>query len=196
MAGRLCGSDKGLSDERLVGGLAGRYAAALFELADDAKKLDQVAEDLSSLKAMIEQSEDLQHLIRSPLYGRDQLRGAMEGILAKAGVDDLTRRFVLVVTENRRLFAVPQIIDAFLAELARRRGEVTAKVTAARALSDEQQGALADALHKVAGGKVKIDLKVDPDLLGGLVVQLGSRMIDTSLKSKLERLQLAMKGVG
>ncbi len=179
-----------------MGGLAGRYATALFELADEAKKLDRVADDLSSLKEMIEQSEDLQSLVRSPLYGRDQLRAAMDGILARTDVDDLTRRFVLVVTENRRLFTLPQIINAYLAELARRRGEVTAKVTAARELTSDQQTALADALHKVAGGRVKIDLKVDPELLGGLVVQLGSRMIDTSLKSKLERLQLAMKGVG
>ena len=185
-----------MSDENLVGGLAGRYATALFELADGAKKLDRVADDLNALKALIAENEDLSKTIHSPLFGRDQLRSAMEAILERTGVDDPTRRFVLVVADNRRLFVLPQIIDAYLAELARRRGEVTANVTAAQELSSDQQAALAEALHKVAGGKVKIDLKVDPELLGGMVVRLGSRMIDTSLKGKLERLQLAMKGVG
>ena len=183
------------SDTR-TGGLAERYAAALLELADDRKELDSVAEDLSGLGRMVEQSADLQRLIRSPLIGREQQGRAMASLLERAGVGGLTRRFVLVVAQNRRLFALPQMIKAYLAELARRRGEVTAEVTAARELDEGEKSALDEALRQAVGGKVKIDLKVDPALIGGLVVKVGSRMVDSSLRSKLQRLQLAMKGVG
>jgi F-type H+-transporting ATPase subunit delta len=175
--------------------LAGRYASALFELAEDAKQLDAAANELRDLKQVIADSEDLTRLIRSPVYGRDEQGKAMAAILDKAGVSDLTRRFVLVVTRNRRLFALPQMIDAYLAELARRRGEVTARVAAARELSKTQQTALTAALKKVVGAKVQVELEVDPGLLGGLVVRVGSRMIDSSLRTKLEKLQFAMKGV-
>src|SRR5690554_4396583 len=120
----------------------------------------------------------------------------MEVILERAGVSDLTRRFVLVVANNRRLFALPKMIRAFLAELARRRGEVPAEVTAAAPLIEVLEKALLETLSKAVGGKVQLDLKTDPSLLGGLVVKVGSRMIDTSLKTKLQRLQFAMKGVG
>jgi F-type H+-transporting ATPase subunit delta len=178
-----------------VGGLAGRYASALFDLAENAKQLDAVAGELRGLRQVIADSEDLRRLIRSPIYDREQQGAAMAAILDKAGVGDLTRRFVLVVAQNRRLFALPQMIDAYLAELAHRRGEVTAVVTAARALTKEQQSALTERLRKVVGAKVQVDLKVDPALLGGLVVRVGSRMIDSSLRSKLEKLQYAMKGV-
>ena len=180
----------------MASGLAGRYASALFELADERKELDALAEELRALKDTIAESEDLRRLIRSPLYRRDQQVAAMASILEKAGAGDLARRFILVVAHNRRLFALPQIIDAYLAELARRRGEVTAEVVAAQELSDTQRDALTDALKKVVGAKVKVDLKVDRGLIGGLVVKVGSRMVDTSLRSKLQRLELAMKGTG
>ena len=179
-----------------MSGLARRYASALFDLADASKELDSLAEELRALKAIVEESEDLRRLINSPLYGRDQQAKAMASILEKAGASDLCRRFVLVVAGNRRLFALTRIIDAYLAELARRRGEVTAQVTAARELSEEQKDALTDALKKVVGAKVQVDLKVDQGLIGGLIVKVGSRMVDTSLRSKLERLELAMKGTG
>jgi len=177
-------------------GLAGRYASALFELAEDAKQLDAAANELRDLKHVIADSDDLIRLIVSPVFGRDAQGKAMSAILDKAGVSDLTRRFVLVVTHNRRLFALPQMIDAYLAELARRRGEVTARVTAARDLSKTQQSALTDTLKKVVGSKVQVELDVDPGLLGGLVVRVGSRMIDSSIRTKLQKLQFAMKGVG
>ena len=184
------------SEDARTGGLAGRYASALFELADQAKELDSVADELRSLKAVINDSDDLQRFLRSPLFGREAQSKAMEAILEKAGAGELCRRFVLVVAANRRLFALPQMIDAYLAELARRRGEVTAHVTAAKALSSAQQDALMGALRQAVGSKVELDLKVDSSLLGGLVVRVGSRMIDTSLRSKLQRLELAMKGAG
>jgi F-type H+-transporting ATPase subunit delta len=176
--------------------LAGRYALALLDLADEQKQLDQVADDLRGLKGLIGESEDLRRLISNPIYSRDQQAKALEAILDKAGGGQLTRRFLLVVAHNRRLFAVPSMIDAYLGELARRRGEVTAQVTSARQLSDQQQQALADALRATMGDKVQVEVKVDQSLIGGLIVKIGSRMIDSSLRSKLQRLQLAMKGAG
>ncbi|MGF1611324.1 MAG: F0F1 ATP synthase subunit delta [Kiloniellales bacterium] len=179
-----------------VSGLAGRYASALLELAEDKHELDSVAADLRGLQQLIDDSEDLRRLLRSPLYSREQQAKALSAIIVKAGVGDLTRRFVLIVAQNRRLFALPQMITAYLAELARRRGEVTAEVTAARPLSDAQQSKLTETLRRSVGAKVQVDLKVDPALIGGLVVRVGSRMIDSSLRTKLQKLQLAMKGVG
>ena len=179
-----------------LSGLAGRYALALLDLADEQKQLDQVADDLRGLKELIGESEDLRRLISNPIYSRDQQAKALEAILDKAGGGQLTRRFLLVVAHNRRLFAVPSMIDAYLGELARRRGEVTAQVTSARQLSDQQQQALADALKASMGDKVQVEVKVDQSLIGGLIVKIGSRMIDSSLRSKLQRLQLAMKGAG
>lgn len=184
------------TSDRGTGGLAERYASALLELAEERNELDAVAEDLTGVGRMIEQSDDLQRLIRSPLLGRELQGKAMSALLERSGVGGLTRRFVLVAAQNRRLFALPQMIRAYLGELARRRGEVTAEVTAAKELDEGQRSALTEALRKAVGSKVTVDLKVDPDLIGGLVVKVGSRMVDSSLRSKLQRLQLAMKGVG
>ncbi|HVO15654.1 MAG TPA: F0F1 ATP synthase subunit delta [Alphaproteobacteria bacterium] len=179
-----------------LGGIAERYATALYELAEADKQLDTVAGDLGGIKAMIGQSADLRRLIRSPLIDRDKQSGAVAAVLARAGVSDLTRRFVGVVTANRRLFALPQILDGFLALLAARRGEVTAHVTSANALEARHVDALTETLRRIVGGKVTVDLKVDPNILGGLVVRVGSRMFDSSLRTKLQRMQLAMKGIG
>ena len=179
-----------------LSGLAGRYALALLDLADEKNQLDPVAEDLRGLKAMIAESEDLRRLIRSPLFTRGQQSQAMTAILDQAGAGELTRRFVLLVARNRRLFALDRMIGAFLAELARRRGEITAKVTSATVLNDEQHRALVETLRNEVGAKVQVEVDVDPSLIGGLIVRVGSRMIDNSIRSKLQRLQLAMKGTG
>ena len=179
-----------------LGGIAERYATALYELAEADKQLDTVAADLSGIKTMIVESNDLRRLIRSPLIDRDQQSAAIAAVLAKAGVSDLTRRFVGVVTYNRRLFVLPQIVDGFLALLAARRGEITAEVTSANKLDARHIDALTESLRRVVGGKVTVDLKVDPNILGGLVVRVGSRMFDSSLRTKLQRMQLAMKGIG
>ena len=176
--------------------LAGRYASALLDLADERKALDEVADDLKTLRTLIAESEDLRRLLDSPVFSRDEQRKAMTALMEKAEIGELTRRFVLVVADNHRLFALSAMVEAYLSELARRRGEITAEVTAARNLSDAQQTALLEALRSAVGSKVQLDLKVDPALIGGLVVKVGSRMIDSSLRSKLQRLQLAMKGVG
>ncbi|MEX2297054.1 MAG: F0F1 ATP synthase subunit delta [Dongiaceae bacterium] len=178
------------------GGLATRYAAALFDLADEKKALDAVADDLKSIRTMIGSSEDLRRVLRSPVIGRTEQGRAMAAILDAAGTGDLVRRFVGLVAEKRRLFALPRMIDAYLAELARRRGETTAEVVSATPLDEESQKRLVEALRRVAGQRVSIDLKVDPDLIAGLVVKVGSRMVDSSLRTKLNRMQIAMKGNG
>ncbi|MBK8175461.1 MAG: F0F1 ATP synthase subunit delta [Rhodospirillales bacterium] len=177
-------------------GLAERYATALFELAEADKALDEVAAELKQLQELIQASGDLQRLIRSPVISRaDQCR-AIEAILKHLGVRDLTRRFVGLVAHNRRLFALPIIIDAFSRRLARDRGETTAEVTSAKPLTSDQLASIAAALKQVDGTQVSLTTRTDPELLGGLVVKIGSRMIDSSLRTKLLRLSFAIKGIG
>ncbi|MBI1777273.1 MAG: F0F1 ATP synthase subunit delta [Proteobacteria bacterium] len=177
-----------------TGLIAERYASALYDLADTAKALDQLAADLREVKRMVAAAPDLARLIRSPVITRAEQTRALVEIASKAGFHDLTRRFLGAVAGNRRLFALVATIDAFLAELARRRGEMTAEVTSATPLKAPQVEALAQALRSATGSKITVDLKVEPGLIGGLVVRLGSRMVDTSLQTKLKRLQLVMKG--
>ncbi len=178
------------------GGLAARYAAALFDLADEQKQLDAVAGDLVALRGMMAESGDLRRLIGSPVLSRGDQGRAMAALLGAAGTGDLVRRFIGLVARNRRLFVLPAIIDAYLAQLARRGGEITAQVTSARPLDERQRQAVAEAVQRAVGGKVAVDARVDAGLIGGLVVKVGSRMVDSSLRSKLQRLQLTMKGVG
>lgn len=177
-------------------GLAARYALALYELADDQKALDDVAGDLTALRQLLAESEEFVRLIRSPVLSRaDQTKG-VAALCEKFGANPLTAKFLGVLASNRRLFALPGVIAAYLEELARRRGEVAAEVTSAVSLSDDEVQAVTDALRKVVGQKVSVNLTVDPSLIGGLIVRVGSRMIDSSLRTKLQRLQFAMKGVG
>jgi F-type H+-transporting ATPase subunit delta len=176
-----------------VSGLAERYAAALFELADESHALDAVADDLRQLRAMLAGSADLQRLVRSPVLSRLAQGRAVAALAERAGLSPLTRNFLGLAAANRRLFAVPAMIEAFLAQLAARRGEVTAEVAAAQALSPAQRGAVEEQLRRAVGAKVAVEIKVDPSLLGGLVVKVGSRMVDASLKSQLHRLEAAMK---
>lgn len=179
-----------------VSEIAERYALALFELADERKVLDDVAKDLRALKAMLAESADLQRLIRSPVLSRAEQGAAIAALLTRSGAEELTRNFAALAAANRRLFALPRMIDAYLAELARRRGEVTAEVTAANKLTAAQEKSLTETLKKLVGAKVSVDLKIDPDLLGGLIVKLGSKLFDSSLRTKLRKLELAMKGTG
>ncbi len=179
-----------------VAGLAGRYASALFELAVEDEVLDGVAADLAALGDMLDESDDLQRLVRSPVLTRAEQSQAMTAILERAGALDLTRRFVGLLAERRRLFVLADIIAAFNRLLAAHRGEVRVEVTAAAALDDGRVGAIEAVLKRVVGGNVAVEAKVDGELLGGLVVRVGSRMVDTSLRTKLQRLHLAMKGIG
>jgi F-type H+-transporting ATPase subunit delta len=178
-----------------VSGLAERYAAALFDLADERRTLDEIAADLRQLRAMLGASGDFQRLIRSPILSRDEQAKAIGVLAERAELSSLVRDFLAVVARNRRLFAVPAIIEAFLNKLATRRGEVNALVTAALPLSEAQLAALNEQLRRSIGSRVSVDVRVDPELIGGMIVKVGSRMIDGSVKSKLQRLQLAMKNI-
>ena len=179
-----------------VTGLAGRYATALFELAVERKQIDQVADDLAALSLLLGESDDLQRLVRSPVLSRDEQSRAMVAILGHAGAATLTRNFVGLLPARRRLFVLADIIDTFNQLLAAHRGEVRAAVVSARALSHAQLASLRATLKTVLGGEVAVDARIDEEMIGGLVVRVGSRMVDASLRTKIQRLQLAMKGVG
>ncbi len=182
------------SEQTKTSGVAGRYATALFELAVDRSVIDDVANDLQQLQAMIDESADLRRLIQSPLFSRDQQSAAMTAVLTSAGLSELVRNFIGVVAANRRLFAVEGMIGAYRGLVAQYRGEVTAEVTSATPLSDTQRSAVEQALKQAIGSNVSVNAEIDPDLIGGMVVRVGSRMVDSSLRTKLQRLQLAMKG--
>ena len=192
------------SDLTGVSSVAERYAAALFDLADERPgerpgehhALDAVAGDLRELRAMLQTSGDLVRLLRSPVVSRDEQGKAIAALCARAGLSDLTRDFLGVVARNRRLFAVPAMIEAYLKKLADRRGEVTAEITVAQPLDEVRQTALTEQLRRAVGARVVVDIRVDPRLLGGMIVKIGSRMVDASLNSRLQRLRLAMKSVG
>ena len=177
-------------------GVAGRYASALFELADSARSLDQVAQDLTTFRTMVGSSPDLARLLASPVIGRALQGKALLAVLDAAGIKGLTRNFIGAVAANGRARELVAMATAFLAELASRRGETTVAVTSAVPLAPAQLQQLNDALRSVLGSnKISIDARVEPEILGGLVVKVGSRLFDSSIRSKLQRLQLAMKGV-
>lgn len=177
-------------------GVAERYAAALFELAHEGKLLDQVAAEAKALKAMMAESADLRRFLTSPIFSRAVQEKAIGALAVKAEFSDLMRRFLGLVARQRRLTALGAMLDAFAHRLAVLRGEMVATVVAAQPLSDQALADIKAALTKTAGGKVALSVEVDPGLLGGLVVRVGSRMLDSSLKTKLQHLKLAMKGVG
>ncbi len=179
-----------------ISGVARRYASSLFELAQGNDSAEQVEQDLTRLGELIEESDGLARLIKSPVFAADEQEKALVAIAEKGKVAPLTKNFLQVVARNRRLFVLPGMIAAFKEIAADARGEVTARVVAAHALTDGQRAELADTLKGVAGKDVAIDLSVDPSLLGGLIVQIGSRQIDTSLKTKLNSMKLALKEVG
>ncbi|MEN3975692.1 F0F1 ATP synthase subunit delta [Emcibacter sp. SYSU 3D8] len=184
------------ANSSMTSGVAGRYAAALFDLAKDAGTLDAVQQDLTDLKRMLGESADLAEMVRSPLLSRDEQTRSIAAVLEKAGASDLTKRFLGVVAKNRRLFAVRGMIDAFAALLADFRGEVTAQVVSAHPLTAGQTEELRETLSAQLSRKIQLETSVDAGLLGGLVVRVGSRMIDNSLRTKLSNMQLAMKGIG
>lgn len=174
--------------------IAERYASALFELADDSKALDAVADDLKSVTAALDQSGELARLVHSPVLSRADQSKAIAALLERLGAHKLTRNVVGLMARNRRLPALAGVARAYLEELARRRGEVTAEVVSASALSKEDLAAVEAAVKKAIGGKIALVAKTDPGLIGGLIVKVGSRMVDASLKTQLTKLKLAMKG--
>jgi F-type H+-transporting ATPase subunit delta len=172
----------------------GRYASALFDLAKDQKQVPLVEADLTRFAALLDGSADLQRMVRSPVFSADEQSRALSAVLAKAGIGGTAGNFLKLLAKNRRLFAVGDMIKTFRAIAAKDRGEVTAYVTSAQGLSTEQMNTLRDTLKATVGKDVTIAAKVDPNLLGGLIVKVGSRMIDSSLKTKLSMLKVAMKG--
>ncbi len=182
------------SDNSHTTGLAGRYATAVFELALEEKALEPLARDLAKLRTLLEASEDLLRLVRSPVLTREEQSGALEAVLESAAAHPLTRKLVLLLAQKRRLFALHDVIRAFEALLARHRGEIAATVTSARPLNDNETAELKRILKEKLGREPKLEAKVDPTLLGGLVLKVGSRMIDASLRAKLDGLRAAMRG--
>ena len=179
-----------------VSTVAERYAGSLFDLAEQANAVAEVEANLARLEAMLAGSEDFGRLIRSPVFSADEQFRAMSTIADRAEIAGLTGNFLRVVARNRRLFALPGMVKAFRRIAAERRGEVAAEVTSAHPLSPAQEAELRETLKGVAGKDVTFAVTVDPSLLGGLVVKMGSRQIDTSLKTKLASLKLALKEVG
>jgi F-type H+-transporting ATPase subunit delta len=177
-------------------GMAGRYATALFELALEANSIDAVLADLQKFDGLLTESADLTRLVRSPVFTADVQAKAVAAVIDRVEITGLAAQFLKVLTQNRRLFAVREVIKAYGALVARHKGEVTAQVTVAEPLSEEHQAEIKNNLNAVTGKDVRVDVKVDPSIIGGLIVKLGSRMVDSSLRTKLNGLRIAMKEVG
>ena len=182
------------TEEPHFAGLAGRYATAVFELAQEQNAVEALEKDFAALKAMIRESDDMARLVRSPVFSREDQEKGMNAILHRMEAAPLTRRFVLLLAAKRRMFALIDIIGVYQALVARMRGEVRAAVTSARPLNDAEVAELKAALKAKLGRDAILDTDVDPALLGGLVVKVGSRMIDSSLRTKLNGLRAAMRG--
>ncbi len=189
------------TDEQSTASVPGRYAFALYELARDQKAVPSVETELAKFSAILDANPDLQRLVRSPVFTSDEQTKAISAVLAKAGIGGVAANFLKLLAKNRRLFAVADMIKAFRAIAAKERGEVVAEVASANPLTDAQTADLKSTLQgfvtkQALGRDITIHSKVDPSLLGGIVVKVGSRMIDSSLKTKLSTLKVAMKGTG
>ena len=184
------------TDNPVTAGVAGRYASALFELAQEQNRLDEVDRDLGTFQALLDQSSDLKRLVHSPAFAAEEQQRALGAVMDWASIGATTGNFLKVVARNRRLFAAEDMIKSFRSQLALHRGEVDGEVRSAIALSDEQLSALKARLKSTFGKDVRLDAKVDPSLLGGLVVKIGSRMFDSSLRTKLSNLKVVLKGNG
>ena len=184
------------TDDTIVEGMAGRYASALFDLAKEAAQINEVEAELAKFQGLLDESEDLRRMVRSPVITTDEQARAMGAIMEKAGITGLAANFLKLLTSNRRLFAVADMIKGFGSLAAKERGEVAAEVTSALALSDPQVQELKTTLKASIGKDVTLATRVDPSLLGGLVVKVGSRMIDSSLRTKLQNLKGSLNGLG
>ena len=180
----------------LVAGIAGRYATALFDLARETDALDTTAEELKGLEALLRESEDLERLVRSPVFSASEQSAAVDEIASQSNMSELTGNFLRLLAKNRRLFVLPGIAKAFRKLLADHRNEVTAEVTSAVALTEDQADELRASLKAKTGRTIDLDAHVDPSLIGGLVVKIGSRMVDSSIRTKLNNLKFAMKEAG
>ena len=177
----------------IVSGMAGRYATALFELAREQNAIDTVKVNLERFDAMVAEIADLARLLRSPVISADEQKRALSGVLDKVGIDGIAANFLKLVATNRRLFAARDMVKAYRALVAKHKGEVTAEVTVAEKPSEAHLAAIKDTITAMTKKHVQMDVKVDPSIIGGLVVKLGSRMVDSSLRTKLNAIKLAMK---
>jgi F-type H+-transporting ATPase subunit delta len=184
------------TENQMTSGVAGRYASALFELAREQGQLDAVDQDLGKFQAMLDQSADMKRMVNSPAFAAEDQDRALKAVMDWASVGATTSNFLRVVARNRRLFAAEDMIKSFRQQLAQHKGEVVAEVQSAMALNDEQLAALKEKLQSTYGKTVRLSTKVDPSLLGGLIVKVGSRMFDSSLKTKLMNLKVVLKGTG
>lgn len=189
-------AEGGSQEQTIVSGVAGRYATALFELATEAGAIDAVSANLDAFSAMIAESADLRRLIESPAFSTEDQVSAVKALLEKAGITGIAANFIGLVASKRRLFALPGMINGYRARVAEAKGIVNAQVTLAEEPSAAQLKDIAATLKDVAGKDVAVSVKIDPAIIGGLVVKMGSRMVDASLKTKLNSIRLAMKEVG
>ena len=177
-------------------GIAARYATAMFELAQDDGALDALEGDIAALDTALADSDDLRDLIASPIYGRDETEAAIGAVASAMGLGQITTNTLRLMAQKRRLFILPALLAEVRALIAAHKGEVAADIVSARSLTDAQKAALQEALSASVGRDVKLNATVDESLIGGLVVKVGSRMIDTSIKAKLLTLKNTMKEVG
>jgi len=171
-----------------------RYASALIDIAEDNKVIPAVDSNLQALQTLLTDSQDFRDFTKSPLISRAQKKNALEQISQKVQFDKITENFLFLLAQNNRLNILPGIIGAFQSELLKRRNEMAASVETAFPLSKAQEKDIQDSLTQAMGNKVNVSVSVNKDLIGGMVVTIGSKMIDDSVKRKLERLQIAMKG--
>jgi F-type H+-transporting ATPase subunit delta len=181
------------SEQPIVAGMAGRYAIALFDLALEEKALDSVRADLDRFDELVAGNADLTRLVRSPVFTADEQVKALDQILQHAKIGGLAANFIKLVASNRRLFAIRGIIKAFRSLVSTHKGEVSAGVTVAEKLSDAHRTELKKTLDSLTGKDVDLQVEVDPAIIGGLIVKLGSRMVDSSLRTKLNSIKTAMK---
>ena len=184
------------AEHSITSGFAGRYATALFELAKETGSVDAVAADLSTFDTLIDELEDMQRFVRSPVFSAEEQVKALQPILDKIGVKGLAQKFLLLVATKRRLFAVRQMVKSFQQLVDKERGVTRATVTLAETPSSKALEAIKTALKDVAGAGAEIDLEINPEIIGGIIVQIGSKMVDSSLRTKLNGIRTAMKEVG
>ena len=180
--------------DQTVSGVPGRYASALFELATEEKATEEVSRQLNTFQAAIDQSEDLGRLVRSPVFSSEDQIAALTAVAGQLGITGATLNFLKLAAKNRRLSVLPEMIKAYATILATSKGEIAGEVTSAEPLSADQLNDLKAALKSSLGRDVALSTRVDSSILGGLIVKVGSRMMDNSLKTKLQTLKIAMKG--
>ena len=179
----------------ILTGVAGRYASALFDLAHETRSIDAVGADLARFEALLSESPDLQRLVRSPVFSAEEQTKAIAAVVAAAGIGGMAGNFIRLAASNRRLFALPDMIRAYQNLVSDAKGIVRAQVTLAETPSDTVMNEIKAALRDVAKADVSVDVKIDPSLIGGLIVKMGSRMVDASVRTKLNSIRLAMKEV-